>query len=181
MHPLEVEHIVKDMVLAVDTREQPTERLRKRLESSGMPWRRVKLNAGDYSCLYRINDAEMNFSEKVAIERKMNIDELAMCFGKERKRFEREFERAKAAGTKIYLIVENGTWEHMYNHQYRSQLPPTALIASITAFMARYGMELVFCKEETTGKLMRDILHYELREYLLNTEEQDLWQGTKDG
>lgn len=173
MHPLEIDEVLSSMKLAVDTREQPTDRLRQRLESSGLPWKRMKLNAGDYSCLFTMNGEEHDFSNRVAIERKMNIDELAMCFGKERKRFAREFERAKEAGTRIYLIVENGSWEHLYNHSYRSQLPPKTLIASINAFRARYGMELDFCKEETTGKMMRDILRYELREFLLRIGEED--------
>ena len=96
----------------------------------------------------------------------MNLDELCQCFGRERKRFEREFERAKAAGTKIYLLVENGNWEKAYNGKYKSLMPPQALIASINAFRARYGMQLDFCKEETTGKVIHDILYRELKEYL---------------
>lgn len=173
MHPLEVEDILKTMVLAVDTREQPTERLEQRLKVADLPSRRMKLSVGDYSCLYTCDGEEHDFSAHVAIERKMNLDELAMCFGSERPRFEREFERAYAAGTRIYLIVENGSWEHLYNHKYRSKLPPKALLASINAFRARYGMQIDFCKAETTGKLIRDILHYELREWLLNKEESN--------
>ena len=168
MHPLEVEAILKTMVLAVDTREQPTERLDRRLKMADLPYKRMKLSAGDYSCLFTMNDEECDFSTHVAIERKMSLDELAMCFAQERGRFEREFERAFKDGTRIYLIVENATWEKLYNHQYRSKLPPKALLASINAFRARYGMQIDFCKEETSGKLIRDILHYELREWLLN-------------
>lgn len=98
----------------------------------------------------------------------MHLDELCLCFGKERPRFEREFERARDAGCRIYLLVENGSWEKAYNGKYRSLLNPNALIASIDAFRARYGMQLDFCKEETTGRLLRDILYRELKEYLEN-------------
>ena len=63
-------------------------------------------------------------------------------------------------------MVEGGSCEKAYNGRYRSQYNEKALVASIDAFRARYGMQLDFCKEETTGKLIRDILYRELKEYL---------------
>lgn len=103
----------------------------------------------------------------------MNLDELCLCFGKERQRFEKEFERAKSSNIKVYLIVEDGSWEKAYNGKYRSLLQPNALIASIDAFRARYGMQLDFCKAETTGKLIHDILYRELKEYLERIDAGD--------
>lgn len=162
------------MVLLVDTREQPTQNLQRRIATSGLPAERQKLNAGDYSCKCLLpGGTELDFSNKVAIERKMSIDELCMCFGTQRKRFEKEFERAKAAGTRIYLIVEGGSWENIYNGKYKSKMTPQALVASIDAFRSRYGMQLDFCKAETTGKLIRDILYRELKEYLEGSETED--------
>ncbi len=169
MTPFEIKAALESMTLLVDTREQPTEKLKKRIEYAGLPHERRKLDFGDYSCQCLLPDGSMlDFSSKVAIERKMHLDELCLCFGKERPRFEREFERARDAGCRIYLLVENGSWEKAYNGKYRSLLNPNALIASIDAFRARYGMQLDFCKEETTGRLLRDILYRELKEYLEN-------------
>lgn len=173
--PFEIKESLESMTLIVDTREQATERARKRIELTGLPAERRKLNVGDYSCFCLLPDGtEFSMERRITIERKMDIDELCMCFGKERKRFEREFERAKEAGTKVYLIVENGTWEHVYNGKYRSKLTPQALVASIDAFRARYGMQLDFCKADTTGKLIRDILYRELKETLERREENGL-------
>lgn len=167
MTPFELEQSLGSMTLLVDTREQPTQKLKDRIELAGLPHERRKLGQGDYSCKCTLPDGnELDFSDKVVIERKMNLDELCMCFGKERKRFEREFERAKAAGCRIYLLVEGGNWEKAYNGKYRSQYNEKALVASIDAFRARYGMQLDFCKEETTGKLIKDILYRELKEFL---------------
>lgn len=163
----EIDRCMESMVLLVDTREQPTKRLKDRLEATGLPYERQKLDVGDYSCKCTLPGGEdLNLSARVVIERKMNLDELCMCFGKERPRFEREFERAAEVGTKIYLLVEGDNWEKAYNGKYRSLLKPQALVASIDAFRARYGMQLDFCKPETTGKLIRDILCRELKEYL---------------
>lgn len=172
MTPFELEKCLESMVLLVDTREQPTERLKRRIEQTELPYERRKLEQGDYSCKCTLpNGEELDLSGKVAIERKMNLDELCLCFGKERKRFEREFERAREAGCKIYLLVEGGSWEKAYNGKYRSRYNEKALVASIDAFRARYGMQLDFCKEETTGRLIRDILYRELKEYLQGLEE----------
>lgn len=159
------------MTLLVDTREQPTQNLQRRIAVSGLPAERKKLNAGDYSCKCVLsNGEELDFSSKVAIERKMSIDELCSCFGTQRKRFENEFKRALEAGTKMYLIVEGGSWEKIYSGKYKSRMTPQALVASIDAFRCRYGMQLDFCKTETTGRLIRDILYRELKEYLEKME-----------
>lgn len=171
MNHFEVKASLESMVLLVDTREQPTQKLKKRIAMTGLPAERKKLNAGDYSCKCTLPDGtELDFSQKVAIERKMNLDELCSCFGSERKRFEREFQRAHDAGTKIYLLVEGGSWEKLYTAQYRSRMTPQAMVASINAFRCRYGMQLDFCKPEITGKLIRDILYRELKEYLEGSE-----------
>lgn len=174
MNNFEIERSLESMRLLVDTREQPTERYEKRIEQIGLPHERRKLNYGDYSCECTLPDGSvLDFSSKVVIERKMNLDEICMCYGKERKRFEREFERAKADGCKVYLLIEDGNWEKSYGGKYRSLLNPTALTASLNAFRARYGMQLDFCKEETTGKLIHDILYRELKEYLQNEFGRD--------
>lgn len=171
MTPFELDKCLDSMVLLVDTREQPTERLKRRIALTGLPYERKKLEQGDYSCKCTLpSGEELDLSGRVAIERKMNLDELCLCFGKERKRFEREFERAKEAGCRIYLLVEGGSWEKAYNGRYRSQYNEKALVASIDAFRARYGMQLDFCKEETTGKLIKDILYRELKEHLVSME-----------
>lgn len=167
MTPFELRAALESMTLIVDTREQPTKRLDKRLEICGLPHERRKLDVGDYSCVCQLPDGnELDFSKHVVVERKMNLDELCQCFGRGRKRFEREFERARESRTKIYLLVEGGNWEKAYNGKYRSLMKPQALIASIDAYRARYGMQLDFCKEETTGKVIHDILYRELKEYL---------------
>lgn len=174
MTPFEIRECLESMTLLVDTREQPTERARKRIEQTGLVAERRKLDVGDYSCSCRLPDGkEFSLEKIVVIERKMSIDELCCCFGRERKRFEREFERARASGTKVYLVVENGTWEQVYNGKYRSKLTPQALVASIDAFRVRYGMQLDFCKADTTGKLIRDILYRHLKELLEGMELDD--------
>lgn len=169
MHPLEVEKTLKDMIILYDTREQPGEKLNKRLENTGCPCERVKLNFGDYSA----KCGDVSLADSVVIERKMNLTELAMCFGSERERFQREFERAKEAGAKIYLLIENADWnvlysDSVYKRYTRSKYSRQALLASLTAWIARYNMNVIFCNDKNTGFLIREILYREMKERLSN-------------
>ena len=101
------------MVILVDTREQDTPSLRRRLELMNCPWERQKLDFGDYSAKCRLPDGEwLDLSPKVAVERKMSFDELCACFCRGRQRFTREFERAREAGAAVYLLIENASWEN---------------------------------------------------------------------
>lgn len=171
MTPFELQKTLDSLVCCVDTREQETESLKRRLKDIGLPHKREKLDFGDYSCEVTTTDGEvLRFDKIVAIERKMNIDELALCFTSQRKRFTAEFERAKEAGAKIYLLIEGATMEKIVNGQYRSKVYPSSLIASIFAFLARYNCQLIFCKTETSGRVIKEILYREAKEYLQDME-----------
>ena len=167
MHPVDLEQTLDAMTMLVDTRERPTKISDRRYAQFGKPYRREKLNVGDYSAEFLLPSGEMvSLKDKVVVERKNSIDELCMCFTSERGRFEREFQRAAENGIKIYLLVENATFEAMYNGKYRSRFNPKSLVASVLAWLSRYNCVLIFCKSEMSGRLIRDILRYEMREIL---------------
>jgi len=171
VHPAEVETCLEELVCIVDSREQDTVKLRSRIRSIGYPIERAALNVGDYSAKIKLPNGEW-YQIPVAIERKYAIDELCMCYCQERGRFEREFKRAQEAHIQVYLLVEGATWESIYSGKYRSQMRPKSLVASICSWLARYNCKLIFCKSETTGAVIRDILYYEAREILLKMEDR---------
>lgn len=169
MTPFEIDEALDGMVCLVDTREQDTPRLRARLETMKCPNERIKLDFGDYSAKFPLPSGEwLSLQDKVAVERKMHLDELCHCFCQERPRFTREFERAKEANAKVYLLIEGATWENAYNGKYRSQMRSTAFIASLLAWCARYNCIPLFCKPETSGRLIKDVLYREGKEILEN-------------
>lgn len=165
--------MLESMTVIVDTREKPTERARKRYESFGVGWCRGKLDYGDYTYNAILPNGKALFNPEesvfppIAIERKESLDELAMCFTHERSRFDREFTRAKEHNAKIILLVENATWENLLNGRYRSKFSAKAFSASIAAYIARYDITLVFCKAESTGRIIHDLLYYDLRERIM--------------
>lgn len=171
MHPIEVESTLKTMVITVDSREQATEQSKRRYADFGVPWERGKLDFGDYSAVFTLPDGtEFSLKDKICVERKMSLDELCGCYTHDRARFEREFERAKAADAKIILLIEEASWEKAYNGKYRSQMKPQALVASMLAWLARYDCQIIMCHAETSGHLIRDILYREAKERLTNME-----------
>ena len=161
----EIKHTLESMVVLVDTREQDTPSLRRRLEGLSCPFEREKLESGDYSCRFFLPDGAAH-RLNVAVERKMNLDELCSCFTRGRPRFAREFERARESGTKLHLLIECGSWDHALSGKYRSRFNPEALSASMLAWSARFQSGIFFCKPENTGKLIFKILRYELKEQL---------------
>lgn len=157
-----VKRYLATMSVLCDTREQMTPRSSRRLKQIGVPIERVALSFGDYSA--RCDALDLRSS--VAIERKMDLSELARCYCQDRKRFIREFERAKKAGAKLYLLVENGSLDEAYSGHYRARVHPSSLTASMLAWLARYDCQLLFCKEENSGQVIHDVLYRELKERL---------------
>lgn len=176
MTSFEVSEALENLSIIVDTREQPTIYFERRMKLIGLPYTRKALPFGDYSAKCAMGDGrELDFSGSLSIERKMNFDELCQCYTKGRKRFQREFERAKEANAKIYLLVENGSWEKAIKGEYRSRMKPRAFVASLTAWLARYNCQLIFCEPKTTAALIREILYREVKERL---ERDDfIWDG----
>lgn len=162
----EIDKILETFTIIVDTREQDTQQAKQRYKSFNAPYVRQKLNFGDYSAFVYRGSEIVSLESKCVIERKYDLSELAMCYCQGRERFTAEFERAKAAGAKIYLLVEGGSFESVYLSRYRSQMSSKAFMASITAWLARYNCQIIFCEKWATPKLIVDILRREMKEYL---------------
>ena len=161
----EIKRALESMIFLVDTREQDTPALRRRLQALGRPWERTKLDVGDYSCTYETPDGARR-QLPACVERKMGLDELVSCFTTGRGRFEREFQRAVGVGTRMHLLVENGSWDRVLAGEYRSRITPASLSASMLAWSRRYDFPIYFCRPENTGQMIYKILRYELKELL---------------
>lgn len=172
MDIFDIKQTLQSFTVLVDSREQDNKRARKRYESFGCPFRRSALNYGDYTYNATLPngetlfDADQTVSGHCVIERKMDLTELSGCLCQSRERFKREFERAAEHGARVYLIIEDGSWEHLMNGKYRTKFNPNAFMGSLTAFMVRYNLNVIFCKEESTGKIIREILYRDLKERL---------------
>jgi len=159
----EIADKLKGMTIICDTREQVNSHVLGYFDSHKVAHTARKLDIGDYS-------AEIDgytLEHDVVIERKANIDEIAGNFTVDRTRFEDEFIRAKANGTKVFLLIENGSFSKINSHDYISKLKPQSLLASLYAWMARYNITVTFCEPDQTGQIIYGILYYYAREQLM--------------
>lgn len=171
MDNFEIKSILDSFEIIVDTREQVTYRSEARYKDFGVPYRRQTLNYGDYTYNVQIKDKDLHRKDcKVnglcIVERKQNLDELAACFTRGRERFEREFERAAQNNAKSYLLIENGSWDMIFEGQYRSRFRPASFLASICAWAVRYNLTIVFCSSKHSGQLIKEILYRDIKERL---------------
>lgn len=162
--------LLKTFEIICDTREQKTPRAEQRYKAFGVDYSRGTLNYGDYCgnitfpSGMKLYDQSKTISAKCVVERKMNLDELAQCFTRGRERFQHEFERATEAGSRIFLLCENGSIEKILKHDYRSRFNPKAFLASIIAWNIRYDMQLIFCSQISTGMMIKEILYRDMKE-----------------
>ena len=171
MNNFGLEKTLSTMTTICDSREPATAEAKKRRESFEIPYRIQALKSGDYTAEFALPNGETFSLENIClIERKMSIWEICGNFCQNRARFIREFERIRNAGAKAYIVVEGANWEAIYNHRYHSQMSPQALVASLTAWMARYNAHIIFCRAETFPKLCREILYREAKEIFTNME-----------
>ena len=172
MNNFDLEKTLSSMTIICDSREHATAEAKKRWQSFGVPYRIQALKSGDYTAEFVLPNGETFSLENIClIERKMSIGELCGNFCQNRARFIREFERIKETKAKAYIIVEEGAnWEAIYNHRYHSQMSPQALVASLTAWMARYNAHIILCRAETFPKLCREILYREAKEIFTNMD-----------
>lgn len=119
---------LEDLTFIVDSREQkplsfmfgPTQDRRP------MPFVQRKLDTGDYSVVgFEKTD--------ICVERK-SLEDLLMCVGVQRERFEREVCRILAFKAK--LIIVEAMWDDIQKGDYKySKLEPSHVIGSIIGWM----------------------------------------------
>lgn len=160
----EIDRMLDSMTVLVDTREQDTPALRARLNGLGRPFKRCKLDYGDYSAeIIKPDGTVISAAKKIAVERKMSLDELCSCFTKERSRFEREFIRAKNDGARMHLLIENASIDKAMDHEYGSKMAPKSLTSSIDAWSERYDIKVWFCQRRHIGERIGSILRYGIK------------------
>ena len=171
MEAFEEQVILDSFEIIIDTREQPTKKAEERYKAFEVPHSRHTLSYGDYTYNLtlpggKLHDTSVTVQPPCIVERKMDLDELAMCFTRSRARFQAEFERAKQNNARIYLLVENGSWEKLIGHKYRSKYNPVAFLASLTAWMVRYDLQVIFCSPLTSGRMIKELLYRDAKERL---------------
>ena len=140
------------------------------------------LKVGDYTIAVQLPNGEViNFQDKVVVERKADLNELASNFYDTKSkdengltRIEREFLRAKEQGIKIHLLIETEdamskilSSKH-FRYDKASKVSPASFNAILRSLQAKYNISIEYCRKEDSARLIHDILFYHAREYLKN-------------
>lgn len=167
----QVDEIVDNMVIVVDTREQKFKHITDYLDENNIEWVRDTVGVGDYT--FRLPDyPELELDELFLVERKGSLDELAGNFTRGRVRFAREFERM-TDDQRIHLVLENFTWRKCLNGSYRSRFNPNAFKASLIAWSIKYDFKVWNVVKRDSGEIIYELLKKELESALERMGEED--------
>ena len=149
------------MRIVVDTREKPRAivRIMKTFEAEGVEVIRMALPFGDYLDPDRPG---------IVIDRKQNLNEVALNLVQDRARFLREVDRANRSGWQLIVLVEHSNRIRSLEDVIRWNNPrlkvsPLAvdgprLFRIMHAMGNRYGFSWDFCDKVHTGQKIIEIL-----------------------
>jgi len=166
----ETKALLKSLTMIVDSREQKNQHILRYFTEKNIPYRVQKLDYGDYAAIIPKNEEfgifrDIYLLDNVAIERKATLDELAQNLTHGRTQIENEFLRSR--GSKLYLMVEDATWQDIEAKKYRADYSPSAYMGTLRAFEARYDIRLSFTLSANSGSFIHSVLFYHAREFLL--------------
>ncbi|QRV15063.1 ERCC4 domain-containing protein [Haloterrigena salifodinae] len=137
------------MIILIDEREK------KPYSFPGMETETALLNYGDYAVkdmgYYDVNPntGKEEFYPEFAVERK-SLDDFARSVGTDRKRFEREIDRAQQADH--FAVVIEASPDDAYKGSYYSKIHPNAVIGTAKKWPYKYGtLDVVWVGETDEG------------------------------
>ena len=140
------------------------------------------LKVGDYTIAVQLPNGEViNFQDKVVVERKADLNELASNFYDSKSkdengltRIEREFLRAKEQGIKIHLLIETEdamskilSSKH-FRYDKASKINPKSFMMMFLSLCNRYDINVWYCNKKDSSRIIHDLLYVYAREYLKN-------------
>ncbi len=185
---MDIEAVKRSIIVVVAGNEQSNWHIIKRFNEKGVKFMATAMKYCDYSfyipgCKELGIEESIFFWDKVAIERKAHLTEIAGNFCKGRTRFETEFTKALSDGCKVTLLIEDEKakdkmklrremdrcseydLDTKYRKTWRTDFKGESMIGSIKAFKDRYNLDLVFCKKVKTADVMLDVFYKAVEEY----------------
>lgn len=144
------------MTIICDSREKKNEHIKKYFDKNNIDYIVQKMDVADYQILE---------NDKLVIDRKQNLDELAknLMNKKDHSRFWKEVRRAKNNGIKLIVLCEHGKditnieSVSKWNSKY-SGVTGRALLEEIYRVHIAYGVEFIFCTKRQVAKKIVELL-----------------------
>lgn len=147
------------MTIICDTREKKNGHILEYFRMVGVEYEVKKLDTADYMKVG---------NDKVVIDRKQNLDELArnLTNKSDKSRFWKEVRRSFRDKTKMIVLCEHSRnitcIDDVANwHSKFSPVSGRSLMDEIYRVHIAYGIEFIFCSKADTGKRILELLGYE--------------------
>lgn len=149
-------------MIIVDTREKirAIRLILEEFDRQGVEYVRRKLDFADY--------ASTNGPERIVIDRKQNLNEIAFNVIQGKARFVREIERCNRAGWHMIVLIEHSSriktledviqWKNPRLKDSPLAVSGERLFKILKAMEEFYGIEFQFCGKRQTGKRILDLL-----------------------
>lgn len=163
-----IDKILLSIVVVVDTREKNNKHILDWFDEKEIKYIKQKLDYADYSFYIPKNEIlgimeDTYFMDKISIERKANLDELAMNITRHRERFKRELKRHKGYLT---LMIEDSKYNDIYERKYRSKINVKSYIGTLHSFFSRYNVPFIFMDKKYSAKYIYFTFYYYLKNSL---------------
>ena len=164
----EQDKILKSMTILVDTREHDgkNDHILSYFDSKKINWTRYKLDHGDYSCYIPANEElkipkDLYFTNQICIERKSSIDEFCGNILEDRSLVKKKI---ALMPKKKVLIIENGNYDDIVKHNYRSKYDPKSYLGTLHSIWNEYDIPIIFMPDKSyTGLFISSYLYYFIR------------------
>jgi len=165
----ELEQLLKSIVVLIDTREQQNKHIKDYFDQRNIQYKEEKLDYGDYSFILPANKdmgiaKNISFKDKIVVERKASLEELSGNLTQRRSEFENELLRASKS--KLYLLIEQGTYADILHHRYNTKYDPKAFVAALKTYETRYNLDINYIGCGSAGNFIYNTFYYFLREHL---------------
>lgn len=144
----EQDKLIKSITVLVDTREHDgkNEHILSYFDSKGIPWKKSKLDYGDYSFLVPANEElkipkDLYFDKQIMVERKANLEEFSGNITEARDRIKKEL--ALAPPNKV-LVIENGSYADMIMGNYKTKYDSKSYWATVHSFWHEFDIPIIF-------------------------------------
>lgn len=156
------------MGVYVDSREKENKWITSAYDKQQIPYKVKKLDFADYAPYIPPNEElgiteEISLANHISVERKANLDEIAVNMTKDRERFKREFERHEG---QMILLIEGGCYEDICKANYRSNIKPLSFIGTLHSWQHRYNVPFVFVDKNYSAQYIYYTFYYWLKVYL---------------
>lgn len=138
------------------------------------------LKVGDYTIAVQLPNKEViNFKDKIVIERKADLNELASnLYDSKSKdeegltRFERELKKGYEKGIKMHLLIETDNMidkilsSKHFRYDKASKVSPKSFQMMLLSLCNRYNVTVWYTDKKNSARLIHDLLYVYSREYL---------------